>query len=84
MVSNYENALETLGLVPHQIIRAAVLGLPDPAFRSKMLWTCLGCYQCQDACPQGVRVTDVFYELKNMAIRRIKGDSPGAGTGEQI
>jgi len=84
VVSNYDNALETLDLVPHQVIRSAVLGLPDPAFRSKMLWSCLGCYQCQDACPQGVRVADVFYELKNMAVRQIKGDSTGTGTGEQI
>jgi heterodisulfide reductase subunit C len=37
-----------------------------------MLWACLGCYQCQDHCPQGVRITDVFYELKNIAIKEVK------------
>ena len=69
---NYDNPPNTLGLTPHQIIRATAVGLPDLVFRSKMLWTCLGCYQCQEACPQGVRVTDIFYALKNMAIRRVK------------
>jgi heterodisulfide reductase subunit C/nitrate reductase gamma subunit len=69
---NYDNPPDALGLTPHQIMRATAMGLPDLIFRSKMLWTCLGCYQCQEACPQGVRVTDILYALKNMAIRRVK------------
>jgi heterodisulfide reductase subunit C len=68
---NYDNPPNALGLTPHQIIRATAVGLPDLIFRSKMLWTCLGCYQCQEACPQGVRVTDILYTLKNMAIRHV-------------
>jgi heterodisulfide reductase subunit C len=73
VVWNVDNPPETLGLVPHQIIRAAVVGLPDLIFTSKMLWSCLGCYKCQEHCPQGVRVTDVFYELKNLAMKHVKG-----------
>lgn len=69
---NYDNPPEALGLTPHQIIRATAVGLPDLIFPSKMLWTCLGCYQCQDACPQGVRVADILYALKNMAMRCVK------------
>lgn len=69
VVRNYDNPLEELGLLPHQIIHAANMGICDLAFRSKMLWSCLGCYECQDDCPQGVRVTDVFFELKNLAIQ---------------
>jgi len=80
VVRNYEKASEALGMTPHQIIRATALGLPDLVFRSRMLWYCLGCYQCQDACPQGVRVTDVFYELKNLAVVRMK--DPNRLTGE--
>ncbi len=33
-----------------------------------MLWDCVTCYQCQEHCPQGVKVTDVLYELKNQAM----------------
>jgi len=61
VVRNYENPPEVLDLVPHQIIHASALGVTDMVFNSKMLWSCLGCYQCQESCPQGVRVTDVFY-----------------------
>ncbi len=72
VVRSYNNPPEALGLTPHQIIRATALGLPDMIFRSKMLWYCLGCYQCQDSCPQAVRVADVLYELKNLAVARMK------------
>ncbi len=69
VVGNYENPQEALGLLPHQIMRSVGLGLKDLAFGSKMLWSCVTCYQCQEHCPQGVKVTDVLYELKNLAIK---------------
>ncbi|MFC1813654.1 4Fe-4S dicluster domain-containing protein [Thermodesulfobacteriota bacterium] len=70
VVHNFENPRKALGLMPHQIIHAANMGLTDLAFSSRMLWSCLGCYECQEHCPQGVEVADVFYELKMLAINR--------------
>ena len=69
VVENYENPQEVLGLLPHQIMRSLGLGLKDLALGSNMLWDCVTCYQCQEHCPQGVKVTDILYELKNMAIK---------------
>ena len=69
VVENYENPQEVLGLLPHQIMRSLGLGLSDLALGSNMLWDCVTCYQCQEHCPQGVKVTDILYELKNMAIK---------------
>jgi heterodisulfide reductase subunit C/nitrate reductase gamma subunit len=69
VVGNYENPLEVLGLLPHQIMRATGLGLKDFALGSSMLWDCTTCYQCQEHCPQGVKVTDVIYQLKNIALK---------------
>jgi heterodisulfide reductase subunit C len=39
-----------------------------------MLWDCVTCYQCQEHCPQQVKVTDILYELKNMAVEKWKDD----------
>jgi len=75
VVVNYENPQETLGLLPHQIMRSVGLSLKDLAFGSKMLWDCVTCYQCQEHCPQGVKVTDVLYELKNLAIKETFNNS---------
>lgn len=70
VVRNYESPEEVLGLLPHQLMHAITLRSWDVLFGSKMLWDCLGCYQCQENCPQGVEVTDILYELKNRAISK--------------
>ncbi|MDP2647123.1 MAG: 4Fe-4S dicluster domain-containing protein [Desulfobacterales bacterium] len=72
VVENYENPQEKLDLLPHQIMRAVELGLKDLALGSRMLWDCVTCYQCQEHCPQGVKVTDVLYELKNAAVKEMQ------------
>ena len=74
VVANYENPQDILGLLPHQIMYAAGLGIRDLAFGSNMLWDCVTCYQCQEQCPQGVKVTEVLYELKNLAIKNVYKD----------
>jgi len=73
VVANYENPKEVLGMLPHQIMYSVGLGIKDLAFGSNMLWDCLTCYQCQEQCPQGVKVTEVLYELKNLAIQSVAG-----------
>jgi len=72
VVRNYSKPSEAVGLLPHQIMHAAGMGLWDIVFSSRMLWDCLGCYQCQEHCPQGVCVADIIYELKNIAVTRAK------------
>jgi heterodisulfide reductase subunit C len=52
-------------------MHAAGLGIKDLTLGSNMLWDCVTCYQCQEHCPQGVKVTEVFYELKNLAISNV-------------
>jgi len=74
VVANFDNPKEVLGLLPHQIMYSVGLGIKDLAFGSNMLWDCLTCYQCQEQCPQGVKVTDILYELKNLAIKNAYKD----------
>jgi heterodisulfide reductase subunit C/nitrate reductase gamma subunit len=57
---------DSLGMAPHQIMHSLSLGLIDRAMDSRMMWDCLTCYKCQENCPQGVQITDIFYEIKNM------------------
>jgi heterodisulfide reductase subunit C/nitrate reductase gamma subunit len=72
VVANYENPTEILGLMPHQIMHALALGRRDLALGSGMLWDCVTCYICQEYCPQGVCITDVLYELKNLSFQHLK------------
>ena len=68
VVANYDNPMEIVGLLPHQIIHSTALGLKHLAIGSRMLWDCLTCYKCEENCPQGVRIVEVMYRLKNLAI----------------
>lgn len=57
--------IKEFGSAPHQVIHALVLGQFDLAKGASIVWDCLTCYKCQENCPQGVRITDLFYQLKN-------------------
>jgi heterodisulfide reductase subunit C/nitrate reductase gamma subunit len=70
VVVSFENPKETLGLLPHQIMNCLGLGLVEMATGPKMLWDCVTCYQCQEHCPQNVDVTDILFQLKNLAVRK--------------
>ena len=71
VAGNFENSQEAVDLLPHQIMRSLGLGLKDLAYGSRMLWDCVTCYQCQEHCPQKVKVTDILYELKNQALKEL-------------
>ncbi len=71
VVGNYDKPEEILGLLPHQIMCCLGLDLIEMASGSKMIWDCLTCYQCQEHCPQNVEITDIFYELKNLAVEKL-------------
>ena len=52
---------------PHQLIRMILLGMREEVLSSDEIWLCLTCFQCQERCPQKVRVTDIFFDCKNLA-----------------
>jgi heterodisulfide reductase subunit C len=58
-------------ITPQKIMNLLRMGLRDMALGSRMVWDCTTCYQCQENCPQGIHVTDIIYELKNMAYSAI-------------
>ena len=75
VVREHADPQQALGLLPHQVMYSARLGLTGLVLGARMLWDCLGCYQCQELCPQGVGVTEVFYRLKNLAIAQAPGEA---------
>lgn len=67
-------------ITPQKIMNLLRLGLDDLAMGSRMVWDCATCYQCQENCPQEIKVTEIIYELKNRAYARYK-DIDREGTG---
>ena len=72
VVGNYDDPQQALGLLPHQIMCSLGLGLVEMASGARMIWDCLTCYQCQEHCPQNVKVTDLLYDLKNLVADKIE------------
>lgn len=70
VVFSYDDPVKELDMLPHQIMHSLGLGLSEEAMGARMTWYCLTCYRCQEACPQGVKVADVLYELRNLAAAR--------------
>jgi heterodisulfide reductase subunit C/nitrate reductase gamma subunit len=77
VVALSEDPQRDLDLTPQQVMNLMRLRLKTMALGSRMVWDCVSCYKCQEHCPQGVRVADVIYELRNEACRRL--ENPAAG-----
>ena len=54
---------------PRQIIAMIRAGMRDRVLDSTTIWTCASCYSCTVRCPQEIKITDIMYILKRMAIR---------------
>jgi quinone-modifying oxidoreductase, subunit QmoC len=54
---------------PRQIFAMIRAGMRDKVLDSLTIWTCASCYQCMHRCPQEIKITDIMYMLKRMAMR---------------
>lgn len=79
VVAVSEDPRRDLEMTPQQVMNLMRLQLTEQAIGSRMVWNCVTCYKCQEHCPQGVRVADVIYELRNEACRRLMPTPPPAG-----
>ena len=69
---------------PHQLIRMIILGMREEVLSSEEIWLCLTCFQCQERCPQKVRVTDIFFDCKNLAAEEGKTPENIVGLAKQL
>lgn len=56
------------GPLPRQMVRMAALGLDQHLVDSKMLWDCLICNRCTQACPMGIAMDVVVRRARGLAI----------------
>ncbi len=55
---------------PREVIALFRAGLIERILRSKTIWICASCYQCTTRCPSGIKITDIIYALKRLAMDR--------------
>lgn len=55
---------------PRRIIEMIRAGMRDEVLGSKAIWYCASCYMCTVRCPSNIKVTEVMYALKSLALKR--------------
>jgi len=63
-------AASGMDLSPRRMWRMVQLGLTEEALRSKTMWLCSTCYQCQVRCPRGLPLTEMIARLKRLSMER--------------
>jgi heterodisulfide reductase subunit C len=53
---------------PRKLFAMLRAGLVDEVLEANTPWYCVSCYKCYVRCPQEVKITDIMYTLKTIAI----------------
>ncbi len=59
-----------MDITPRELIALFRAGDIDSIIKSRTIWVCASCYACQTRCPASIKVTDIIYSLKRMAMNR--------------
>ncbi len=59
-----------MDLLPHQMVRLAVLGNVDKIVESKSIWLCLTCHTCGARCPNGIDVPAILDPIRHQVLRQ--------------
>lgn len=59
-----------MDLTPRALIALFRAGLIQEILHSRSIWICASCYMCTTRCPQQIKITDLLYALKRVAIEK--------------
>jgi heterodisulfide reductase subunit C2 len=59
-----------MDILPHHVIRLALLGQEDQVLGSGTIWVCSACQTCTTRCPNGIDIAGVMDWLKEEAVKR--------------
>jgi len=57
-----------MDIQPRQLVAYFRAGDLESILQSRTIWICASCYSCTVRCPSGIKVTDLIYGLKRMAL----------------
>ncbi|MEW6349538.1 MAG: 4Fe-4S dicluster domain-containing protein [Thermodesulfobacteriota bacterium] len=61
-----------MDLLPHQMVRLAVLGQKERIVQSKSIWLCLTCHTCGARCPNGIDVPGLLDPIRHQMLKEGK------------
>jgi len=57
-----------MDVTPREVIALFRAGDIETILSSRTIWICASCYACTVRCPMGIKVTDILYALKRLAM----------------
>ncbi len=54
---------------PRQIMALTRAGFKREVLSSRTIWLCASCYACTVECPKQIKITEIMYALKRLALR---------------
>jgi len=54
---------------PRKVIKASLLGMKDRVFGNRFVEICSTHYRCLEECPQGVKIPELMYAIRELAIK---------------
>ncbi len=58
-----------MDLTPRRIVGMIRAGFREDVLNATSPWICTSCYSCTVECPEGIRITDIMYIVKRMAMK---------------
>ncbi len=63
---------DLMDYTPRKIFAMIRAGMRDEVLTANTSWLCSSCYSCYVRCPQDIKITDIMYALKRLAIKEGK------------
>lgn len=63
---------------PRAIMAMIRAGMRDDVLASNTIWMCASCYLCAVRCPAEIKITDIMYALKRVAVHDGKASATNA------
>lgn len=59
-----------MDFTPRGLVALFRAGLIKEILQSRAIWICASCYMCTTRCPQQIKITDLLYALKRVALEK--------------
>ena len=59
-----------MDISPRMVLALFRAGRIEEILRSRTIWICASCYMCTTRCPQQIKITDLLYALKRVAMEK--------------
>jgi heterodisulfide reductase subunit C len=62
-------SIESMDIIPSQLVRLVQLGQVESALAAKTIWICTACHTCKVRCPRGVDLARIMEALRQIILR---------------